>query len=59
MKTGRVRLGPNVTVGLGSVIDIDTDVGQNCQIGAMSLVPKHTTLDANGVYAGVPVTRLR
>ena len=59
VKTARVRLGPNVTVGLGTVVGIDVDVGPNCQIGAMSLVPKHVTLEPDAVYAGVPVTRIR
>jgi len=59
VKTARVRLGPNVTVGLGTVVGIDVDIGPNCQIGAMSLVPKHVTLEPDAVYAGVPVTRIR
>jgi non-ribosomal peptide synthetase-like protein len=59
VKTGGVRLGPHVTVGLGSVVDIDVDVGARCQIAAMSLVPKHSKLDADAVYAGIPVSRIR
>jgi acetyltransferase-like isoleucine patch superfamily enzyme len=58
LKTGRVTLGRGVTVGLGSVVDIDVVVGDGCQIGALSLVPKHTRLAARGVYAGVPVKPL-
>lgn len=58
LKTGYVRLGRSVTVGLGSVIGIDVVAGDGCQIGALSVVPKHTTLDAHAVYAGVPVQRL-
>jgi acetyltransferase-like isoleucine patch superfamily enzyme len=58
VKTARVRLGHDVTVGLGSIIDIGVDVGPRCQIGAMSFVPKHTKLPAGSVYAGVPVKRL-
>jgi acetyltransferase-like isoleucine patch superfamily enzyme len=57
-KTGFVRLGQNVTVGLGSVIDIDVEAGPHCQVGALSLVPKHSTLEAGAVYAGVPVRRI-
>ena len=33
VKTARVRLGHDVTVGLGSIIDIGVDVGPHCQIG--------------------------
>jgi hypothetical protein len=58
VKTAGVRLDHDVTVGLGSVIDIGVEVGPHCQIGAMSLVPKHTKLPARSVYAGIPVKRL-
>jgi acetyltransferase-like isoleucine patch superfamily enzyme len=58
VKTAGVRLGHDVTVGLGSVIDIGVDVGPHSQIGAISFVPKHTMIPAGSVYAGVPVRRL-
>jgi acetyltransferase-like isoleucine patch superfamily enzyme len=58
LKTAAVRLGPGVTVGLGSVINIGVEAGPGCQIGALSLVPKYTRLDGGAVYVGVPVRRL-
>jgi serine acetyltransferase len=58
LRTGRVRLGSNVTIGLGTVIDIDVVIASRCQIGASSLVPKHSRLEAPGTYAGIPVKRL-
>ena len=58
VKTGRVRLGTGVTVGLGSMVGIGVDAGDRCQIGALSVVPKYTRLDAGAVYAGVPVRRI-
>ena len=58
VKTACVRLGHDVTVGLGSIIEIGVDAGPHSQIGAMSFVPKHTKLPAGSVYAGVPVKRL-
>jgi serine acetyltransferase len=58
LKTGRVRLGANVTIGLGSVIDIDVDIGPRCQVGALTLVPKHSTLEPDGVYVGIPARRI-
>jgi acetyltransferase-like isoleucine patch superfamily enzyme len=58
VKTGGVRLGHNVTIGLGTVVDIDVVVGTDCQVGALSLVPKHTTLEVGAVYAGIPARRL-
>lgn len=58
VKTGRVRLGHQVTVGLGTTIEIDVVAGDRCQIGALSFVPKHTTLESGAVYVGAPVRRL-
>ena len=58
VKTGRVRLGPGVTVGLGSMVGIGVEAGARCQIGALSVVPKNTKLDGGAIYAGVPVRRL-
>jgi acetyltransferase-like isoleucine patch superfamily enzyme len=58
VKTGRVRVGSNVTIGLGSVIDIDVDIGDGCQIGAFTLVPKHARLEPNAVYIGIPARKL-
>lgn len=58
VKTGRVRLGHQVTVGLGTTIEIGVIAGDGCQIGALSFVPKHTTLEGGAVYVGAPVRRL-
>ena len=59
LKTGRVRLGRNVTVGVGSVIGIGVEAGDGAQVGALSFVPKYMRLEAGGVYVGIPVRRLR
>ena len=58
VKTAPVRLGNDVTVGLGSIVEIGVEVGDGCQIGALSFVPKHTRLDAGAIYAGIPVRRI-
>jgi acetyltransferase-like isoleucine patch superfamily enzyme len=58
VKTGRVRLARFVTVGLGSMIGIGVEAGEKCQIGALSVVPKHSRLDGGAIYAGVPVRRI-
>jgi acetyltransferase-like isoleucine patch superfamily enzyme len=58
LKTAGVRVGSHVTIGLGSAIDIDVDIGDGCQIGALTLVPKHTRLDPNAVYVGIPARKL-
>ena len=38
-----------MTIGVGSIIEIDVVAGDGCQVGAMSLVPKHMRLDAGTV----------
>jgi acetyltransferase-like isoleucine patch superfamily enzyme len=58
VKTARVRLGNNVTIGLGSVIEIGVEIGSDSQVGAMSFVPKHTKLKGGIVYAGTPAVPL-
>jgi acetyltransferase-like isoleucine patch superfamily enzyme len=58
VKTASVRLGSNVTIGLGSVIEIGAEIGDGCQVGALSFVPKHTRLEDGAVYAGIPVQRI-
>ena len=59
VKTAGVRLGRGVTVGIGSVIDIGVEIGDECQVGALSLVPKGATLQPGAVYVGRPVRRVR
>lgn len=58
VKTGTVRLGRNVTIGVGSVIGIDVVIGAGTQVGALSLVPKHARLAERAIYAGIPVQRV-
>ncbi len=58
VKTAPVRLGHRVTIGLGTVVNIGVEAGAGCQIGALSFVPKHSRLDGDAVYVGIPVTRL-
>jgi acetyltransferase-like isoleucine patch superfamily enzyme len=55
VKTARVRLGRNVTVGLGSVIEIGVEIGPDAQVGALSFVPKYSKLEGGMVYVGTPV----
>ena len=62
VEAGRVKAAPvvlddRVTVGLGSVVNIDVEAGAGCQIGALSFVPKHSRLDAGATYVGIPVAR--
>jgi acetyltransferase-like isoleucine patch superfamily enzyme len=58
VKTARVRIGRNVTIGIGSVVEIGVEIGSNAQIGALSFVPKHSKLPGGRVYVGAPVSPL-
>lgn len=58
VKTAGVHLGHNVTVGLGPVSEIGVSIGSNCQIGALSFVPKHTSLTGGAVHSGIPAKRI-
>ena len=55
VRTGRVRVGRGVTIGVGSVVGIDVVIPAGAQVGALSLVPKHSRLVAGVTYVGVPV----
>ena len=58
LKTARVTLGPGTVIGTGSVVGIGVTTGPDVQIGALSVIPKHTTLEGHASYAGIPVQRL-
>jgi acetyltransferase-like isoleucine patch superfamily enzyme len=59
VKTGTVHLGRNTTVGVSSIVEIGVTTGPNCEIGALSFVPKHMKLEADAIYVGIPVKRIR
>ncbi|MHB8633214.1 MAG: acyltransferase [Thermoplasmatota archaeon] len=54
-----VKIGAHCTVGQYANIFPGVVIGDNCHVGAMSLVPKGAHLDANAIYAGVPVRKIR
>jgi acetyltransferase-like isoleucine patch superfamily enzyme len=59
VKTAAVHLGRNTTVGLGSIVEIGATAGPNCEIGALTFVPKRMKLEADATYAGIPARRIR
>jgi acetyltransferase-like isoleucine patch superfamily enzyme len=59
VKTASVHLGRNTTMGVGSIVNIGVTTGPNCEIGALTLVPKHMQLEADSVYTGIPAKRIR
>jgi acetyltransferase-like isoleucine patch superfamily enzyme len=58
VKTAAVRLGDNVTIGLGSVVGIGVEAEPDAQVGALSLVPKFSRLRRGVVYVGTPIRPL-
>lgn len=58
LRTAPVRVGRGSTIGTASIIDIGVTIGDGCEVGAMSLVPKFARLEAGGVYVGVPARPL-
>ncbi len=56
-KAGKVVLKRHVIIGAGSVVLPGCTIGEGCSIGALSLVA--TDLEPWGIYAGIPVSRLR
>jgi acetyltransferase-like isoleucine patch superfamily enzyme len=58
VKTGAVRVGRDVTIGVGSVIMTGVEIGDACHVGALSVVPKGTRLEAGERYVGAPARPL-
>lgn len=58
LRTGTVRVERRVTIGVGAVIGIDVEIGDDCQVGALSVVPKGSRLDAGATYVGAPVRKV-
>lgn len=53
-----VRVGAGSTIGIGTHVEIGADIGPGCQIGSLSMVPKHARLEGPATWVGVPVRRL-
>ena len=54
-----ITIGKNCTIGQYANVFPGVTMGDNCHVGAMSLVPKGSSLDANAVYVGIPVRKVR
>lgn len=52
-----VSIGRHVVLGSGTIVLPGVEIGEGCALGALSLVPN--SLDPWGVYAGIPVRRLK
>jgi len=54
MKVGRVHLGQGVTVGAGSTVLYDTNVGDWARLGPLTVVMKGESIPANTHWIGAP-----
>ena len=54
---GKVVLKKHVIIGAGSIVLPNCVLGEGCSVGALSVVKK--SLDPWGVYAGIPVRRIK
>lgn len=58
IKTDPIHLGRGTTIGVNTIVGIGVVTGPNCQVGALSFVPKHSRLEGGTTYVGVPVKPL-
>ena len=55
----KIRIGRDCTIGQYTTVFPGVTIGDNCHVGAMSLVPKGAKLDGDAVYGGVPVRKIK
>ncbi|MFZ1572358.1 MAG: Pls/PosA family non-ribosomal peptide synthetase, partial [Candidatus Kapaibacterium sp.] len=55
MKIGKIKIGSYSSVGTASIILYDTEIGENVNIGSLSLLMKGETLEKNTNWSGCPV----
>ena len=59
LRLAPTRLGNNVSIGLGSVIMPDCEIGDGASIAPCSFLPKGTKIPPKGIWGGNPVKDLR
>ncbi len=59
LKLAPTKIGNNVSIGLGSVIMPDVEIGDGASIAPCSLVPKGMRIPPKGVWGGNPLRDLR
>ena len=55
----KVKIGSGVIIGADSMVFPGVTIEDNIIVGACSMIPKDAHLEANSVYAGVPVSKIR
>jgi non-ribosomal peptide synthetase-like protein len=56
MKIGRVKIGKGVSIGTGSTVLYDTDVGDYARLGPATIVMKGESIPAHTEWAGSPAS---
>jgi len=59
MKVGRIKVGRGVTVGAGTTVLYDTQIGDHVRIRPLTVVMKGDTLPPNSEWAGAPSIPVR
>jgi non-ribosomal peptide synthetase-like protein len=59
MKVGRVKLGSGVTVGAGSTVLYDANVGDYARLGPLTIVMKGESIPAHTEWSGAPAAPTR
>ena len=59
MKVGRVKIGSGVTVGSGSTVLYDTNVGDFARLGPLTIVMKGESIPAHTEWSGAPALPTR
>ena len=59
MKVGRIKIGKDVTIGAGTTVLYDTNVGDGVQIGPLTLVMKGESLPSRSAWIGSPAQPMR
>jgi hypothetical protein len=55
----RVIIGKNVTIGANTIMGVGVIIGDNTMVGYGSTIPPNWHLDADSLYSGVPVKKLK
>jgi acetyltransferase-like isoleucine patch superfamily enzyme len=58
VRTAPIRIGAGSTIGVNAHVEIGVEIGADCQVGSLSMVPKFSVLPGPGTYVGVPAHRL-
>jgi acetyltransferase-like isoleucine patch superfamily enzyme len=54
VKTARLTIGRDVTLGVDAVVGLGVEIGDRCQVGALTFIPKYARLRAGQTYVGIP-----